>query len=64
LYKVIKEMGLCTFLTADGRPQTATLEADRRRRIAVGGRIWEIRLTLKKPCPEEGFPCLAATRKV
>ena len=28
-------MGLCDFLTADGRPQTATLEADRRRRSAV-----------------------------
>jgi hypothetical protein len=33
------EAALYNFLTADGRPQTAALEKDRRRRSAVGGQI-------------------------
>jgi hypothetical protein len=35
------EAALCNFLTADGRPQTATLEKNRRRRSAVGGQIYK-----------------------
>jgi hypothetical protein len=34
-----QEATLYDFPTADGRPPTATLEADRRRRSAVGGQI-------------------------
>jgi hypothetical protein len=35
---------LYNFLTADGRPQTAALEKNRRRRSAVGGQICKDRL--------------------
>jgi hypothetical protein len=34
-FKVVQEAGLYSFLTADGRPQTAALEANRRRPSAV-----------------------------
>jgi hypothetical protein len=36
------EMTLYNFLTADGRPQTASLDKNRRRPSAVGGQICKV----------------------